>query len=1662
MSALQIADLISRHDGLLPLHATLAEAAGLMCREKGSSVIVVDDEGRAAGIVTEGDLLRALRKQLDMQQALSGAMTAPVFCIAADTDFRQAYRVMTQQGLRHLVVTGPDARPLGCVTETSIRERLGPEFFRHVCSVNAVMERLFPRLPPDAPLSAALYAMEASRASCTLVVDGRRPLGILTARDIVRLCLAASVSPPLSEVMHHPVITIDESASLDAAAKILAQHAIRHLVVVDAQGNANGLVSEHSLLRPFELSLADERLSNLQSRDAALLRASHNEYYQRALLDNFPFPAWLKDADSRFLAVNRAFAELFGLSSPEEVVGKSDYDLAPPEMVERYYRADIEAMTQRRASTVLEPQLYDPSLWYETYRAPVLDDSEQLLGSVGFARNVTERVRADESMRLRNRALTGVARGEPLAGILETIAQALEHELVGCRCLILYSDADGRGLHCTPAPRLNAGFPAALSGLALTSGSPLIHLTQRLVVDDAASADCPPQLRELCEQGGFSACVVDPLIGQDGGLIGYLFAGHGRPAREDELRALTQCSRLSALIIEHQRTTESLLESRDTFRGLFDSVDEALIVLDKERRFLDANLSARTLFNGTSAELIGSRYEDFGATGMNDNARVESLITAAFAGEPQRFEYWQRCSAGHIFPAEIRLRLGNYFGEAVLIASVIDISERKNDSLRLHIHRDLAIALTSEAPRSAVFNAILQSGLCFQEFTAGALYGRRADGGFGLLAHAGFSPAYVAVTGEFGPETEFAAIAAADEVFHCFIGGSRCAQGCLFDCKAILAEGLRYLAVLPIPVGDALEACLVLGGHHATRVPAATLDALDRLRRPFGKTLHHLDDLEEIQRRQDNFAGLLDALEDYIFVVDFEGRIQHHNQAVSKFLGYASGELIGQSIISVSPPAHQAEAAQLAADVLDGRRLRGRTVFQATDGREVSVDARIVDGYWNGQPVHIGVSRDISEKLLAEEKQRLAASVFDYAQEGIIIADPDGVIIEVNAAFSKLTGYAREDVIGEKTEKLRSGHHKPGFYRQLWHEIRTVGHWSGEIWNRKKSGEAFVEFLTISAVRGPNGEITHLVGIFSDITLIKEHHQRLEQLAHFDALTQLPNRTLLADRMQLAMMQCMRSGKILAVCYLDLDGFKPVNDKFGHAAGDRLLVEVAQRLRECIRTCDTVARLGGDEFVLLFTSLDNERKADQAVERVIETLGRPFLVDGQAVQLSASIGVTLYPQDGADSDTLLRQADQAMYLAKQAGRNRYHLYDIERDRRARIRHDEIARIREGLFNDEFVLYYQPKVNMRKGEVIGAEALIRWQHPELGFLLPGDFLPAIEGDVLSAELGDWVLRQAIGQLAEWIALGLNLSISVNISGEHLQQPHFVERLTELLAAHPSVPPTLLELEILETTALEDIVRINDVFAACHQLGVRFALDDFGTGYSSLTYFRRLPAEVLKIDQSFVRDMLDDPDDLAIVEGVIGMTRAFRRQVVAEGVESVEHGLALLLLGCDEAQGFGIARPMPAACLPGWIESFQADDLWLSASSFRRTKEDLPMLIAEIDHHRWKKKLVAWLDAPEAGHPPPTLDERECRFGHWYYSPFNLRYAGSVSFAELEPLHERAHAIGRQLVEGHASLDAAAMQRLRDELESASNDLVHCLQALQKEMLATTQSTPRSES
>jgi len=601
--------------------------------------------------------------------------------------------------------------------------------------------------------------------------------------------------------------------------------------------------------------------------------------------------------------------------------------------------------------------------------------------------------------------------------------------------------------------------------------------------------------------------------------------------------------------------------------------------------------------------------------------------------------------------------------------------------------------------------------------------------------------------------------------------------------------------------------------------------------------------------------------------------------------------------------------------------------------RPADGNARWLHGYGTlefdevGNPIRMrGAILDINERKLAEEQLRLAHEVFMNTKEAIIVTDENTLIIDTNPAFSEVTGYSRTDVNGKSTQMLQSGRQDRQFYKNLWETLSNAGHWEGEFQNKRKDGQPYIQATKITAVRDDNGHIMRYIAVASDVTLLREHQQQMEHLAYHDKLTDLPNRVMLADRLQVGMAQASRRKELLGVCYLDLDGFKAVNDTWGHDIGDRVLVEVAERLKANVRAGDTVARLGGDEFIVLLGNAQHVSEIEQAIRRMLMAIALPFYIEQTEAELTASIGVAIFPDDVDDADMLIRRADQAMYTAKISGKNQFHLFDSAADRRMRAEHDLSLRIALALEHNELHLYYQPKVDMPSGKVIGVEALIRWQHPERGLLMPIEFLPVIEKTEFSIVLGEWVITQALRQMTDWSAAGLDMPVSVNISGYHLQRPDFVARLSTLLSEYPVIKPQWLQMEVLETTAMEDVDLVSDIISECAKLGVSFALDDFGTGYSTLTYFRRLPTDLLKIDRSFVCDMLNDTEDYALVESIVKLAHSFQRQVIAEGVETVEHGLALMLLGCNLAQGFGIARPMPPDDMPEWVRDWRMPEAW----------------------------------------------------------------------------------------------------------------------------------------
>ena len=693
----------------------------------------------------------------------------------------------------------------------------------------------------------------------------------------------------------------------------------------------------------------------------------------------------------------------------------------------------------------------------------------------------------------------------------------------------------------------------------------------------------------------------------------------------------------------------------------------------------------------------------------------------------------------------------------------------------------------------------------------------------------------------------------------------------------------------------------------------------------------------------------------------------------------------------------------------------------------------------------LGIGYDITRRKAIEDKQRITSSVFTNSQQGIIITDARNIIIEVNPAACQLTGYNNEELIGQSPSILKSEEHSQQFYKKMWQALNSKGKWSGEILNRKKSGETYTEFLDINVVFDSKGKIQYYIGIFSDLSYLKEHQQQLEYIAYNDSLTSLPNRLLLADRLEQALSLAERQKRLVAIAYLDLDGFKIINDRYGHNAGDQVLIEIAQRLKSTLRGEDTVARLGGDEFVLLIVNLQAIDELEQLITRLIEQINKPVYLNNQVkVSVSASIGISLSHFDDNPPEILLRHADYAMYQAKKQGKNQYCFFrmDDANDSSDIIKFQES--VRGALTLHQFELYYQPKINMLSGEIIGFEALIRWQHPEQGLLLPGAFLPQIENTPLIIEIGQWVAEQAMQQIQQWQKQGLDICVSINIAALQIQEQNFIPKLAGLLIKYPDVQAQKLELEILESVILEDIEETRLILEQCREMGFKLSLDDFGSGYSSLTYLKQLPVNTIKIDRLFVRDILQNSDDVAILEAVIKLCQSLNKTPLAEGIETIHQGDLLLSLGCECAQGFGIGHPMMASEISNWIKNYQAPEQWLKHKQTAPANTSFDFLhIATLHNQFVERVLKAAQDQAPSLFPEHIHDPHHCKLGQWLEQQKQTEFGGTELYQQICLKHQEAHRLAKAIFDCLHTEQTMKPEEYCEQLLSVHNELINLL-------------------
>ncbi len=694
---------------------------------------------------------------------------------------------------------------------------------------------------------------------------------------------------------------------------------------------------------------------------------------------------------------------------------------------------------------------------------------------------------------------------------------------------------------------------------------------------------------------------------------------------------------------------------------------------------------------------------------------------------------------------------------------------------------------------------------------------------------------------------------------------------------------------------------------------AERMETINQLQEELDKTNKGLIALTiELEQSEEKYRSILEAATEAIFTFTEEGMVETFNSAVINLFGYNQVQLIDMDIRTLIPGFEKmANMTEISKHIEHLKNTGFDNYFwgKKQDQQLFPIEMTLGKPIYKDEKLWMLISRDITERKKAEESYRLTAKIFEGSNDAIVITDTKGNILNVNRAFTAITGYEKSKVVGQNPRLMKSDRHDNSYYRRIWKTLLKTGSWNGEVWDKRQDGSDYPKWLSISCVKNEFNEPSHFVGIFTDITERKEAEDKLRQLAHFDPLTHLPNRSLFIDRLKEAVELTIRLNKRIAVMFLDLDRFKIVNDTLGHQAGDHLLIEVAHRLEACIRSTDTVARLAGDEFTIILSNLDNPQEAALVAKKILAAFNPPINLDGREVFISASIGISIFPEDGKNVGQLLKNADAAMYHAKESGRNNYQFFSHLINQKVLDELEMQTNLRNALKCNEFLLHYQPQISLESGKIIGLEVLVRWKHPKLGFIPPGKFIPYAEKTDLIISIGEWVLRTACERSVFWQQQGLApLRISVNLSGMQLKQTDQVATVAAILA-DTGLDPNLLELELTESVVMENAEVTINTLRELKAMGIRLSIDDFGTGYSSLSYLKRFPIDTLKIDRSFVKDITTDFDDEAIASTIIAMAHNLRLKVIAEGVETKEQLTILQKKNCDEVQGYYFSKPLP---------------------------------------------------------------------------------------------------------------------------------------------------------
>jgi diguanylate cyclase (GGDEF)-like protein/PAS domain S-box-containing protein len=995
--------------------------------------------------------------------------------------------------------------------------------------------------------------------------------------------------------------------------------------------------------------------------------------------------------------------------------------------------------------------------------------------------------------------------------------------------------------------------------------SPLITVYPTTPLQDAS---------QLMEQNSVRRLVV---VDSSGGLKGLLTRHDiAKSLQGSYIEFLQETLERKKRELEDTETRLRALEQKHFYQELVDQVSDAIYIIDAEdARILDANTQASRLLKYDHGDLLNMRLTEISQLYTSIDDWLNKWMPQIEGGDEQWLISGHRCSDGSILPVEVKARLVKYRNKDYVVAIARDISERLESTKRLKESQQRFQSLFENAPMPyqsldmegnilAVNNAWLELlGVSSQAEVVGKNITE-------FLSHSSLNtlsvefPKFKETKRVCGPQYEF--LRTDGETRYVQVSGQ-------ISKDEVTGELRTHCILTDITKQELASRALKESAETYFRVITTALDGF--------------------------------------WILDSKGAILEVNESYADMSGYSQDELVHMNVADIDVLENPAKVAEH----IKALKENGGQLFTSKHKRKNGeiYDVEVNATYWPGGSGQIfAFIRDITERTHRQDQLRQAATVFANTTEGVMITDPAGRIQRVNKAFCELTGYSEAEVIGQYPSMLQSGRHDRFFYEGMWQQIAKEGYWQGEIWNRRKDGTTYPELLSINAVYDDWDNLEHYVGVFADITHLKESEQELAYLAHHDVLTGLPNRLMIQSQLEQSLGSAQRDGKKLALLLLDLDRFKDVNDSFGHASGDELLQQVADVLRERLRQADVISRMGGDEFAILLGDIKHEEDAGIVADDIIRHLSRRWhLSNGCEVAVGVSVGISLYPTHSLDASSLLQHADAALYSAKSEGRGRFNYFTEELTLDARNRLELEAKLMRAITNNELEVYYQPQLNIESGELIGAEALVRWNDPDRGLVMPGDFIPLAEQTGLVADIGKFVLQSGCRTLKTWLDQGKTpITLAVNLSPVQIRHADMYELVSSVLE-ETGLDPKYLELELTESALMEREKESIELLQKLRSLGVRIAIDDFGTGYSSLAYLKKFPLDVLKIDKSFVDEIPNDKDDMVIAATIVAMGQNLGIRVLAEGVETQAQLEFLKSKQCHCYQGFLFSPPLPAS-------------------------------------------------------------------------------------------------------------------------------------------------------